>query len=117
LLGVVTDKYVISDKGQDEVVVYPMPAFEHVSSMLVAYIPRAKMIINADVYGPPIPGKPLPRPSAGALALYETIQRLGLDVTTQVGIHGGAGSEDDFIKIVTQPENEGPGKEGAPAGN
>ncbi len=113
LLGVVTDKYVISDKGQDEVVVYPMPAFEHVSSMLVAYIPRAKMLINADVYGPPVPGRPMPRASAGALALYETIQRLGLDVTTQVGIHGGAGSEDDFIKIVTQPqpENEGPARE------
>ena len=120
LLGVVTDKYVISDKGEDEVVVYPMPAFEHVSSMLVAYIPRAKMIINADVYGPPIPGKPMPKANAGMLALYETIQRLGLDVTTQVGIHGGAGSEDDFIKIVTQPqpENDEPAKgEGRPAGN
>jgi glyoxylase-like metal-dependent hydrolase (beta-lactamase superfamily II) len=116
LLGVVTDKYVISDKGQDEVVVYPMPAFEHVSSMTVAYIPRAKMIINADVYGPPAPGKPLPRASAGALMLYETIQRLGLDVTTQVGIHGGAGSEEDFIKVVTQPEDESKGG-GAPAGN
>ncbi len=102
LLGLVSDKYVISDKGQ-ELDVYPLPAFEHVSSMLVAYLPREKMIINADVYEPPVPGKPLPRASAGAQVLYETIQRLGLDVTTQVGIHGGVGSEEDLVKIVTQP--------------
>ena len=108
LLGLVTDEYVISDKGQ-ELDVYPMPSFEHVSSMLVAYLPREKMIINADVYEPPAPGKPLPRASAGARMLYETIQRLGLDVKTQVGIHGGVGSEDDFTKIVTQPDS--------PAGN
>jgi glyoxylase-like metal-dependent hydrolase (beta-lactamase superfamily II) len=101
LLGLVTDKYVISDKGQ-ELDVYPLPAFEHGSSMLVAYLPREKMIINADVYEPPAPGKPLPRASAGAQMLYETIQRLGLDVTTQVGIHGGVGTEEDLVKVVGQ---------------
>ena len=86
--GLVSDKYVISDKGQ-ELDVYPLlPVFEHVSSMLVAYLPREKMIINADVYEPPVPGKPLPRASAGAQVLYETIQRLGLDVTARWGYTG-----------------------------
>jgi glyoxylase-like metal-dependent hydrolase (beta-lactamase superfamily II) len=103
LLGLVTDKYVISDRGQEVVVGYPLPAFDHAAEMVVAYVPRLKMVINRDVYGPPAQGKPLPKPNAAARVLLETIQRLGLDVSTHVGLHGGVGPEEDLVKIVGQP--------------
>src|SRR5260370_3823480 len=103
LLGLVTDKYVISDRGQEVVVGYPLPAFDHAAEMVVAYVPRLKMVINRDVYGPPAQVKPLPKPNAAARVLLETIQRLGLDVSTHVRLHRGVGPEEDRVKIVGQP--------------
>jgi glyoxylase-like metal-dependent hydrolase (beta-lactamase superfamily II) len=102
LLGLVNDKYVISDGGQ-ELDVYPLPAFDHVATMVVAYLPRARMVVNGDVYTPPAKGAPLPKASIGAQVLLGTIQRLGLDVSTHVGLHGGIGPHDDLVKIVGQP--------------
>jgi glyoxylase-like metal-dependent hydrolase (beta-lactamase superfamily II) len=102
LLGLVHDRYIISD-GTQEIDVYPLPAFNHVENMTVAYLPRQKMVINGDVYAPPAEGGPLPtKAGPGQRILLETIQRLGLDVTTHVGLHGGFGSEDDLVKIVGQ---------------
>jgi glyoxylase-like metal-dependent hydrolase (beta-lactamase superfamily II) len=102
VLGLVNEKYVISDGGQ-ELDVYPLPAFEHTADMTVAYVPRARMVVNGDVYTPPAKGAPLPKASIGAQVLLGTIQRLGLDVSTHVGLHGGIGPEEDLVKIVGQP--------------
>jgi glyoxylase-like metal-dependent hydrolase (beta-lactamase superfamily II) len=101
LLGLVHDKYVISD-GNQEIDVYPLPAFDHVETMLVAYVKRGGIVINGDTYTPPAKGAPLPKASVSQRMLLETIQRLGLDVSTHVGLHGGVGSEDDLVKIVEQ---------------
>jgi glyoxylase-like metal-dependent hydrolase (beta-lactamase superfamily II) len=102
ILGLVNDKYVISDGGQ-ELDVYPLPAFDHVKTMEIAYVRRGGIVINGDVYTPPAKGAPVPKPSIGARVLFETIQRLGLDVSTHVGLHGGIGPEEDLVKIVGQP--------------
>jgi len=98
----VNGKYVISD-GTRTLDVYPLPPFEHAADMMIAYLPRERMVVNGDVYTPPAKGEPLPKPNESTRALLETIQRLGLDVSTHVGLHGGVGPHDDLVKIVGQP--------------
>ena len=102
VLELVNQKYVVSD-GTRTLDVYPVPAFDHAATMVIAYLPRERLIVNADMYTPPKPGTPLPKPSASARTLLQTIQRNGLDVARHVGLHGGVGSQDDLIKIVGQP--------------
>ena len=101
VMELVNGKYVISD-GARTLDVYVVPPFGHTADMVIAYLPRERMVINADMYTPPEKGKPLPKPNEDTRALLETIQRLGLDVSTHVGLHGGVGPEDDLVKIVGQ---------------
>ena len=98
----VNQKYVISD-GTRTLDVYPVPAFDHASTMVIAYLPRERMVVNADMYTPPKQGAPLPKPSESSRRLLQTIQQNGLDVAQHVGLHGGIGPHDDLVKIVGQP--------------
>jgi len=102
VMELVNGKYVISD-GTRTLEVYPVPPFSHTADMVIVYLPRERMVTNADMYTPPEKGKPLPKPNEDTRALFETIHRLELDVSTHVGLHGGVGSEDDLAKIVGQP--------------
>jgi glyoxylase-like metal-dependent hydrolase (beta-lactamase superfamily II) len=102
VLETVNDKYVISD-GTHELDVYPLPAFDHVAEMVIVYLPRERMVVNADIYEPPTKGARLPGPNDGMRVLLATIQRLGLDVSWDIGLHSGIGPHDDFVKIVGQP--------------
>jgi glyoxylase-like metal-dependent hydrolase (beta-lactamase superfamily II) len=101
-LEFVNGKYVISD-GTRTLDVYPLPPFEHTADMMIAYLPRERMIVSADIYEPAPKGAPLPRPNQGMRVLLETIQRLGLDVSWEVGLHSGVGPHEDLVKIVGQP--------------
>jgi hypothetical protein len=71
--------------------------------MVIVYLPREKMVINADIYEPPQKGGRPPKPNEGTQVLLETVERLGLDVSWDVGLHSGVGPHDDFLKIVGQP--------------
>ena len=66
----------------------------------MANIPKEKIVINADMYGPPAAGGNLPFVSPNAVALYRNIKRLKLDVSQHVPIHGNPGSNADFERIV-----------------
>ena len=60
-----------------------------------------KILVEADLYTPPGPGRPLPdRPNASARSLYRNVQRLGLDVETIVPIHGRPGPWSQFAEWV-----------------
>ena len=70
--------------------------------MLIAYFPNEKLLVEADLYTPPGPGRPLPAaPNASARSLYGNVERLGLDVETIVPIHGRPGSWSEFAEFVT----------------
>ncbi len=72
----------------------------HSEDMLMAYLPKEKILINADLYSPPDPGA---APSAATLAmktLYQNMRKLKLDVAQHVPIHGHVGSNEEFVKIV-----------------
>ena len=93
----VTQKYVISD-GVRTLDIYPVRGLQHANTMLVAYLPTERILINADLYAPPASGAPAPAPSPSTRALANTIQQLKLNVERHVGIHGEVGSHQDFVK-------------------
>jgi hypothetical protein len=73
----------------------------HSADMLMVYLPKEKILINADLYVPPEPGaKPTP-PTAGMRTLYLNMKKLKLDVAQHVSIVGRrVGSNDEFVKLI-----------------
>ena len=74
----------------------------HSADMLMAYLPKEKMLINADLYSPPAPGAPPPAPTPGMRTLFQNMRKQKLDVAQHVPLHGRVGSNDEFLKIVGQ---------------
>ena len=95
----VNQKYVLSD-GVRTLDLYPVQGLNHASAMLLAYFPKEKILVNADLYSPPAQGAPLPAPNANITTLRQNIQRLKLDVAQHVPIHGQPGPMDQFVKIA-----------------
>ena len=74
----------------------------HSEDMLVAYMPKEKLLFNADLYSPPAQGaQPPARPTATMRTLYENMKKLKLDVEQHVPAHGRPGSNAEFLKLVT----------------
>ena len=98
MLQTFTDQYAISD-GQRSIMLYHVDT-NHAEDMLIAYLPQEKIVINADLYGPPPAGATPPNVNANAVALFRGLKRLKLDVAQHVPIHGNPGSHADFERIV-----------------
>jgi len=94
-----TDNYTISD-GNQTIELYHVDGLNHSDNMLIAYLPKDKIVINADLYSPPAAGGTLPNVSPNAVALFRNIARLKLDVSQHVPIHGNPGPQADFNRIV-----------------
>jgi glyoxylase-like metal-dependent hydrolase (beta-lactamase superfamily II) len=75
----------------------------HSADMLVAYLPKEKILINADLYSPPAQGS-LPTPTPGMRTLYQNMLKQKLEVAEHVPIHGRVGTNDEFLRIVGQAE-------------
>ena len=77
----VSSKHVLTD-GAREIDVYPIEGSGHNDAFVMVYLPREKILIQADAFTPGPPGAPPPAPpnNANALALVDTIERLKLDV-------------------------------------
>jgi metallo-beta-lactamase superfamily protein len=73
----------------------------HSEDMLMAYLPKEKILINADLYSPPDPGAAAAPATLAMKTLYQNMLKLKLDVSQHVPIHGHAGTNDEFVKIVT----------------
>jgi glyoxylase-like metal-dependent hydrolase (beta-lactamase superfamily II) len=79
----------------------------HSADMLMAYLPKEKVLINADLYSPPAEGAPMPTPTAGMRTLYQNMRKQKLDVAQHVPIHGRVGTNEEFLKIVGQTGEQG----------
>ncbi len=73
----------------------------HSNDMLMVYLPREKMLVNADLYSPPEPGaQPPATPTASMLTLYQNMRKYKLDVAQHVPIEGHVGTNDEFVKLL-----------------
>jgi Zn-dependent hydrolases, including glyoxylases len=100
----VGQKYVLSD-GVRTVDFYPVQGLDHAATMLIAYFPKEKILVNADLYSPPAQGAQVPAANANMRTLQQNIRRLKLDVAQHVPIHGQPGPADQFVKIVGGQSN------------
>jgi glyoxylase-like metal-dependent hydrolase (beta-lactamase superfamily II) len=94
-----TDRYTISD-GNQIIELYHVDGLNHSDNMLIAYLPKDKIVVNADLYSPPPAGGTLANVNNNAVVFFRNLKRLKLDVATHVPIHGNSGSNADFERIV-----------------
>lgn len=99
----VRENYTLADGVRTMRISYVQP-LGHVEGMLVAYLPAEKIVIEADLFDPPVAGAALPlEPTPANRSFYTHVRRLGLDVATIVPIHGRAVPWGDFLKVVRLP--------------
>jgi hypothetical protein len=70
------------------------------ADMLMVYLPKEKILVNADLYSPPAPGARPASVTPGMRTLYQNILKLKLDVAQHVPIKGRVATNDEFVKIV-----------------
>lgn len=92
-------KYLLGDATRT-VELHEVYGLDHVSGMLIAYLPKEKMVIEADLYTPPTAGVKPPSPNKSNRTFYENIQRLDLDIETIVPIHGRPGPMSQFVQHI-----------------
>jgi glyoxylase-like metal-dependent hydrolase (beta-lactamase superfamily II) len=61
----------------------------HAETLLVAYLPKQKLLVQADAFHPRPGAAPLASPPPFTVNLVENIRRLKLDVERVVHVHGG----------------------------
>lgn len=72
----------------------------HSADMLMVYLPKEKILLNADLYSPPAQGAPLPAAATVAQkTLYQNILKLKLDVAQHVPVHGRVGTHEEFLRM------------------
>jgi glyoxylase-like metal-dependent hydrolase (beta-lactamase superfamily II) len=73
----------------------------HSSDMLMVYLPKEKILFNADLYSPPAQGAQAPAtPTPGMRTLFQNIRLQKLDVMQHVPAHGRVGTQDEFVKLL-----------------
>jgi glyoxylase-like metal-dependent hydrolase (beta-lactamase superfamily II) len=73
----------------------------HAPDMLMVYLPKEKILFNADLYSPPAQGQSPPAPNAANKTLMLNIRKLKLDVERHVPVHGRPGTHEEFMRIFS----------------
>jgi glyoxylase-like metal-dependent hydrolase (beta-lactamase superfamily II) len=113
-----TAKYVVTDGERIlEVIKVQDVAYElgdrsytqgnHSVDMLIAYLPKEKILFNADLYSPPAQGVTPAPPTPSMRTLYQNIRKLKLDVAQHAPAHGRVGTHEEFVKLVTPTATAG----------
>ena len=92
------EKYVLADDTRT-VELYSVAGLAHAAGMLMAYFPKEKIVVQADLYNPQAAA-----PNASNRTFYQNLQRLKLDVTTIVGIHGNPAPMSQFVQFVSRAQ-------------
>ena len=96
-------RHTVSD-GTRTLDVYYVQGSPHSEGMLMAYLPKEKILVEADVYTPPAAGTAPPAtPPAAAVNLYDNVKAYTLDVTPIAPIHGRSVPWTDFLQFVGKP--------------
>jgi hypothetical protein len=82
------DKRVLSD-GTHTVELYLIKGTPHGDGLIMAYLPKEKLLVEADVFTPAPPNAtPQAQPNPAPVNLYDNIERLNLAVDQILPIHG-----------------------------
>jgi glyoxylase-like metal-dependent hydrolase (beta-lactamase superfamily II) len=106
-----TAKYVVTDGEKIlEVIKVQDVAYElgdrsytqgnHSVDMLIAYLPKERILFNADLYSPPAQSAAPTAPTPGMRTLHQNIRKLKLDVSQHAPAHGRVGTHEEFIRLV-----------------
>ena len=99
MVEAVADKRVLTD-GTHTIELYHLQNFGHHDGMLIAYLPKEKVLVEADGYNPQPPTATAPNPpSPYTVSLLDNIRRLKLDVQRIVPVHLPADN-----RVVTMAE-------------
>ena len=83
-----TDKLVLTDSTRT-LELHAIQGSPHASDIVMAWLPKEKLLAEVDVYSPLAVNAPPPaNPSPAMVNLYENIQRLNLDVNQIAPLHG-----------------------------
>lgn len=97
----VDEKYVISDGERNLDVYYAQGLASHVEGMLMAYLPKEKILIEADLFDTPAKGEALPDVAKDLNdGLLNNVRQIGLDVETIAPIHGAVIKWSDAVKLM-----------------
>ena len=96
MIQTLTDKRVLTD-GTRSLELYHMKGNLHEDTLLMAYLPQERLLIQADAFHPRPGAAPLSAPSPFTTNLVENVRRLKLDVDRVVHIHGGV---DPFTAVI-----------------
>ncbi|MEQ1573990.1 MAG: MBL fold metallo-hydrolase [Vicinamibacterales bacterium] len=84
----VAEKTVIGDAKQ-MIELYPTSGDLHTGEYTLIYLPRPRILVEADAFSPgPADAPPPPMPPPNAVTLYDQVQTLKLNVGTIAPIHG-----------------------------
>ncbi len=92
------EEFVLEDDSR-RVELHLVPGLAHAEGMLIAYIPSEKIVVQADLYNARAQA-----PDVSSRTFYETLQRLDLDVTTIVGIHGNPVPMAQFVEFSSREQ-------------
>ncbi len=100
------DKYVLTD-GTRSLEIYKLQGDNHNELMSIGYLPKEKILIEADDFTPPAPGGPAPVPVAMGFAnnLYDNLQRLKLQVDMIAPLHGNPAPMSTMLKILGKTQS------------
>ena len=103
----VGDKLVLSDATRT-VELHHLAGNPHDQGMLVAFLPRERLLVEVDMYTPPAADTPRPAADAAvnpnAVALVDNLERLRLDFQTILPLHGATvATRANLYEFVRKP--------------
>jgi len=99
MIETVKDKRVLTD-GNMTLELHLVRGNLHAEGMLMAYVPKEKLIIQADLFTPRPGVPPLPSPSPYTTNFVENVGRLKLDVQRVAHVHGGTDPWSEILKAA-----------------
>jgi glyoxylase-like metal-dependent hydrolase (beta-lactamase superfamily II) len=99
VIEAVTEKRVLTD-GTQTLELYHLEGTNHADTLLIGYLPKGKVLIEADVYNPAPPNAPPGPLLKENVNLYESLKRLNLDVQQITPLHGRLVTIEDLQKAV-----------------
>jgi hypothetical protein len=96
----VKDKRVLSDDTRT-IELYHIQGNIHNDGLIMAYLPKEKLLVEADVYTPAPPNTPPPsQPNPVQVNLHDNIERLKLAVDQLLPIHGRIVPLAELLKAI-----------------